>query len=632
MCGFAGILAGAGERISPGLLKDMADLQRHRGPNGEGFLRLRTADGAWRTDRTEDAPADFDLGFAARRLAVLDTSDAGDQPMRNADGTVWIAFNGEIYGHEALRHELEAEGRRFCSHTDTEVVLALYESRGLDAVAGLNGMFAFALWDQRRRRLLLARDRLGIKPLYYARAGKALLFASEIKSLLCHPRIRREVDPVAFAEHFTFQYCLDERTLFQGIRQLEPGTMLVVEDGREAHHTYWQFAFQTDAAAPVHHVERLRETLSTAVGRQLRSDVPVGTFLSGGMDTGAISALARAKLGRMHSFTCGFDTADMSGDESYFDERPEARELAKELSTEHHEIEVGPADMPRLIREVAWHLEEPCVGISYQNYAMAEAVGQHAVVVMSGAGGDELFAGYPWRYGRLAAADSGQDTDALYYDIRARLLDDAGRAAVFSDRLLNSLNGFSPRDSYRQVMAGCDDDDPLHRALYFDAKGFLRGLLLVEDKLTMAHSVESRVPLLDNDMIDCALSMPSQLKFAGGRSKVALRQAMAGLLPERHINRRKQGFTPPDATWFRGPSRAYIEAILTAECFLDRGYFNPEGVRGILEAHFQGRADHRFLIWSMMLFEWMHRLFLDPATPAAVNPHSATGGRQPWNR
>ncbi len=394
--------------------------------------------------------------------------------------------------------------------------------------------------------------------------------------------------------------------------------MLVIENDREAVRKYWDIQFEQDGRSPQHHVQCLRQTLTEAVEHQLRSDVPVGTYLSGGIDTGAISAIARAKLGRMHSFTCGFDAGGgRSGDDRSRDERAEARELALRLGTDHHEIELTPADMPRLIPHIAWHLEDARAGISYQNYATAELVSRHAVVVMSGVGGDELFAGYPWRLAKVAALQGKTEIDRAYYTVAARLLDDEGREAVLSQKVRKDLGGFRPLDSYQKVMAGCLDENALNRALYFDAKGFLRALLIVEDKLSMAHSVEARVPLLDNDMIHRALALPPELRYANGRSKVALREAMTGLLPERQIQRRKQGFTPPDATWFRGPSRPYVEGILTSERFLDRGYFSANGVRQVLDAHFEGRADRRFLLWSMMLFEWMNRLFLDPSTPLA---------------
>ena len=380
--------------------------------------------------------------------------------------------------------------------------------------------------------------------------------------------------------------------------------------------------FDIKSGAEDAQVDELRDTLKSSVRRQLRSDVPVGTFLSGGMDTGAISVLARSHLGDMHSFTCGFSTEGFEGDEKYFDERPQARELAQQLSTWHHEIEVKPYDLSQLLPLVAWHLEEPCVGISYQNFAMAKTVSDHVVVVMSGVGGDELLGGYPWRLAPIANISNLADTDRRYYQICARLLDQNSQIRLFSDAVCKELDGYSPWEDYSQVMANCHSEDPIHRALYFDSKGFLRGLLKVEDKLTMAHSIESRVPLLDNEMIDCALRLPAELKFDAGQSKVAFRQALQGILPKAHINRRKQGFTPPDATWFRGPSRHYIESLLDSEQFIQRGYFRAEGIKEILGAHFSGRADHRFLIWSMMSFEWMHRLFLDRTEllpPGVVN-------------
>lgn len=594
MCGIAGIVDLSGAPARADDLRRMCDLLAHRGPDGSG---------EW---------VSGSVALGQRRLSIVDLSERARNPMPNEDQTVWATVNGEIYNHQELRSDLGQRGHVFRSDCDTEVILHLFEELGSECVSRLNGMFAFGLWDVSRRRLLLARDRFGVKPLYYTVVGNTLAFASEVKAFLALPGFRVKPDVRAMAEHFTFQNTFGERTLFEDVKLLPAGHYLMCEDGQIRTRQYWDLRFEPDASLSLQEsAHRLREHFERAVDRQLMSDVPLGTYLSGGMDTGAISAVAATQIPRMHTFTCGFAVPEgASSLEQYFDERDASRDLARLLGTVHHELELGSDAMTPALPAVVWHLDEPRVGISYQNYYTAELVRRHVTVVLSGCGGDELFAGYPWRYEAVLGFQPAAFEEA-YYGLTTRFLTDDQKRGLFTPEIRRALGDFSTRDAFRDVLENCDADDPLNRALYFDFKTFLNGLLLVDDKLSMAHSVEARVPFLDNDLVDFVATIPSEFKLAQGRSKIVLREALRGLLPQETLNRRKQGFTPPDETWYKGKSLAYIEDLVLGSRARDRGYFEPGAVRGILDDHLRGRRNNRFLIWSFMCFEWWNRLFVD---------------------
>ena len=575
-------------------VREMCSLMRHRGPDDQG---------TW-----HEGP----VGLGHQRLSIIDLSELGKNPMPNEDQSVWVVFNGEIYNHLELRRELESQGHHFRSRTDTEVLVHLFEEQGPKMVEKLNGMFAFAIWDQAGRRLMLARDRFGVKPLYYTDQGGSFAFASEAKAFLALPWFEARPDPLALAEHFTFQNTFDRRTLFENVNMLPAGHYLLYEDGRQSLRQYWDLCFDPQEGQSLDHwAGGLRERFETSVVGQLMSDVPLGSYLSGGMDTGSICAVGVKKKPGMHTFTCGFDIPAGASDlEVYFDESRESCDLAQLLGTVHHKLLLGPDAMPQVLAKVVWHLDEPRVGISYQVYLMAEVIRRHVTVVLSGVGGDELFAGYPWRY--LPVLDEPLDRfEESYYRASIRFLDDEEKKWFFSDDVLSQVSGYSSFDRFREMSAPSRGMDPLHRALYFDFKTFLNGLLIVDDKLSMAHSVEARVPFLDNDLVEYVSRMPSSLKLAHGNSKVVLKRAMRGLLPEDTLQRRKQGFTPPDQTWYKGPLLEFIRETICGRRALQRGYFRPEGLERVLDDHLQGRRNNRFLIWSLLSFEWWNRLFVD---------------------
>lgn len=593
MCGIAGLLNLKDEPVSTDQLQQMCDLLQHRGPDDKGL---------W---------ANGPVGLGHRRLSIIDLSSRARNPMPNEDESIWLIFNGEIYNYKDFRSDLMRRGHVFRSETDSEVIIHLYEEMGADCVAELNGMFAFALWDQRNRRLLLARDRFGVKPLYYTTVGDTLAFASEIKAFLALPNFRAAPDPFALAEHFTFQNTFGDRTFFKGVKLLPAGHYLLCQEGRSDLRQYWDLCFQPDSSLSLTQwAGQLRECFETAVNRQLVSDVPLGTYLSGGMDTGAISAVAARRIPEMHTFTCGFDLPKNPNDlERHFDERDASHSLARLLGTVHHELELGPEAMVPVLPRVVWHLDEPRVGISYQVYYTAEMVRRYVTVVLSGVGGDELFAGYPWRYDRVLESSNGA-FETEYYRSWIRLLTDQEKRGLFTTEVYQALGDFSTFDSFRAVFKGAEGFDPLHKALYFDFKTFLNGLLIVDDKLAMAHSIEGRVPFLDNDLVEMAARIPAQFKLRPDQSKVVLKQAMRGLLPEETLHRRKQGFTPPDQTWYK-ESMNYIRELILSPQAIGRGYFQPSYVQQILDDHLNDRRNHRFLIWSLMSFEWWNRLFVD---------------------
>lgn len=594
MCGIAGLYNLEGEPVAADSVRRMCDLIRHRGPDDWG---------QWTSGP---------IGLGHRRLSIIDLSSRGRNPMPNEDESVWLVFNGEIYNYQSLRVELLERGHTFRSETDSEVLVHMYEETGADCVFELNGMFAFALWDRKRRRLLLARDRFGVKPLYYAVVGKTLAFASEAKAFLALPDFRVSPDPFALAEHFTFQNTFGERTFFEGVKLLPAGHYLVCEDGRISLSRYWDLRFEPETGLSLDEwALRVREQFETAVTRQMVSDVPLGTYLSGGMDTGAISAVAARRIPDMHTFTCGFDLPETASElEQYFDEREESRRLARALGTVHHELGLGPDAMAPALPRVVWHLDEPRVGISYQVYYTAAMIRRHVTVVLSGVGGDELFAGYPWRYEPVLGLD-GAAFEAEYYRHWIRLLTDEEKREFFSPEMNRMLGDFSTFDSFRAALGDGGGYDPLQRALYFDFKTFLNGLLLVDDKLAMAHSVEGRVPFLENDLVETVARIPSEFKLDKGQSKIVLRKAMRGLLPDETLARRKQGFTPPDQSWYKQSTIGYVRDLILSPRAAGRGYFSPGYLERILDDHWNDRRNNRFLIWSLMCFEWWNRLFVD---------------------
>ena len=624
MCGIAGILNLDGSPSSGVALARMTDAISHRGPDGEG--------------QYTEGP----LGLGHRRLAILDLTPAAHQPMATSDGRYVISYNGEVYNCLELRVELEALGRQFRSRSDTEVVLNALAQWGKAALNRFNGMFALALWDKQEQTLLLARDRYGIKPLYYAMCGKTLLIGSEVKAILAHGAYSASMDVEALVEYFTFQNFFTDRTLFAGVRLLPAGCWAQADLKRASEgltiERYWDWQFHEgdNQASEAEYLEELDRLFRQAVSRQLLSDVPVGSYLSGGMDSGSITAIAASQLPYMKTFTCGFDLHSASGLELAFDERANAELMSYLYRTEHYEMVLKAGDMERVMPQMAWHLEEPRVGQSYPNYYAAKLAGRFVKVVLSGGGGDELFGGYPWRYYRAVVNDDFEHYVDKYYVYWQRLMNNSTLKQAFSP-IWSRVKHVWTRDIFRDVFHEhapklTRAEDYVNHSLYFEAKTFLHGLLVMEDKLSMAHGLETRVPFLDNDLVDFAMRVPVKHKLGNleevvrisenepGKErkyfertrdgKCLLRKAMAKHVPPEISQGVKQGFSGPDASWFKGESIDYVRRILDDPKARIYDFLARDVVSQLVDDHLGGRQNRRLLVWSLLSVENFCRRFL----------------------
>ena len=672
MCGIAGVLDLRGRPLPVERLKPMVDAVAHRGPDDAGYLLWQSrsmdtngegfgqafSDSTFQADspllpvldgpvgRKRAAENSWDIFLGHRRLSILDLSSRGHQPMADPTGQRWIVYNGEVYNFRELRQELEKRRYRFHSRTDTEVILYAYQEWGTSCVERFNGMFAFALLDASRNRLLLARDRYGIKPLYVSWKDDQLVFASEIKAILEYVTWERTVDLLALNEYFSFQNIFSDRTLFENVHLLPAGHVLEVEigSGETRRRQYWDFDFREDETLSLETVEeRTAHLLEQAVRRQCVSDVPIGTYLSGGMDSGSVAALTARNLGRIFSFTVGFDLSEASAHELHFDERARAEILSNFLQTEHYECVLHSGDMEAALDDVVWALEDLRLGQSYPNWYVARLASRFVKVVMMGAGGDELFAGYPWRYATAVAETEGGYVEN-YYRYWQRLVSNKEKLRLFNSATQERLRGLDEAGSKPFVnhtlsvfertlgekRSARTRDEQIRNALYFECKTFLHGLLLVDDKLTMAHSLEARVPFLDNDLVDFAMRIPTRYTLHGVEGlrridenvprkkryygehaplgKRALRSAMEQLLPREFLDAPKQGFSAPDESWFRGRAVKHLNEVLLSEGSPIYRYLDRSFVEEVLAAHWNGRSNRRLLIWSLLCFaRWLDR-------------------------
>lgn len=635
MCGIAGLVNLDGEPAAAVHLKRMTDSIAHRGPDGEGVF----IDGA--------------VGIGHRRLSIIDLSPAGHQPMLTADGRFVISYNGEVYNFQELRVELEAKGCQFRSRTDSEVVLHAWAVWGVKALDRFNGMFAFAILDRKERELVLARDRYGIKPLYYAELPGTFLFGSEVKALLTHPSMRAEMDEEALLEYMTFQNFFTERTLFKSVKLLPAGCRLTLTLGRKTPEVqrYWDYAFTEPgvAASLDDYAEEFDRLFQQAVSRQLVSDVPVGAYLSGGMDSGSITAIATRQIENLRTFTIGFDLHSASGIELGFDERDAAEHMSYLFKTEHYEMVLKAGDMERVLPRMVWHLEEPRVGQSYPNFFAAQLASKFGKVVLAGSGGDELFGGYPWRYYRAVVNDDFEHYVDKYYGYWQRLIPNTAIRDVFQP-VWSKVEKVWTRDIFRDVFSHhaanlTRPEDYINHSLYFEAKTFLHGLLVVEDKLSMAHGLETRVPFLDNDLVDFAMRLPAAAKLGnlgevvrlnendpGAKTrayfekthdgKLLLRQTMQRYVPASITEAVKQGFSAPDASWFKGESIDYVRRKLMKKDALLFSFLDRTSVQRLVSDHLEGKVNRRLLIWSLLSVEQWCRTFLQNEHPGSAYGHS----------
>lgn len=626
MCGISGFLTPSQGQADPQIIRRMTATLHHRGPDDAGFY------------------VDGPVALGHRRLRIIDL-ETGRQPIANETGTVWVILNGEIYNFPELRTWLEGKGHRFSTKSDTEVIVHAYEELAEECVAHFNGMFAFALWDAERQTLLLGRDRMGEKPLYYTERDGWFVFGSELRSVLEHPHVGRELDLWGLCRYLTSEYIPDPHTIFQGIRKLPPGHFLTVSSGKSRLVRYWDMRFdQEPGRSEVAWAEILWDQLCASVRRRLVSDVPVGIFLSGGVDSSAITAVATtvAPSQRLKTFSIGFE-------EATYDEGPFARKVAERFGTEHHESIFTSQDALALLPRLGRLLDEPLADTSFlPMFHLAQHTRPSATVVLGGDGGDELFCGYPtflamsragWisrlptavlslaaglvnglpsspKYGSVDFLLKQFFRGVLYpVDIRAQILiggfTPSEQHQLLSPRVRAACAGFNPYDDLAQVMEGAISHDPTDRLIYHHCKLYLAGQNLVTlDRAAMACGLEVRAPFLDHVLVELACSIPSGLKLRGWTTKYILKRALAGLVPNSILHRRKQGFSLPIAQWLRGPLRPFLEEVLSPDRLRRVGLFRPETVGRLVGEHLAGKKNHRKALWTLLTFELWRDAYL----------------------
>ena len=620
MCGFAGVLEFVdGSRPSRSGLEKMAKVLVHRGPDEEGF---------WQAGP---------IGLAHRRLKVIDLV-TGQQPLGSPDKKVWIVFNGEIYNFLELKQGLKQKGFEFRTTTDTEVLLALYLQEGLEAFKLLNGMFACAIWDGRTDQLVLARDRLGKKPLFYYSDSQRFLFGSEMKALLAYGTIERSVDISALHEYLTHGYIVGEQAIIQGIHRLPPANLLTVQNKRLERRSYWKLFFQPTSTIPCEEevLERLGDLLHQSVKRRMISDVPLGAFLSGGLDSSVVVALmARSAEQPIRTFSIGFDESDYS-------ELDDARVVAKHLGTHHHEMVVTPSALD-VLSELIWYLDEPFGDSSaVPTYYVCRAARQDVTVALSGDGGDELFAGYQ-RYLQLGRSEKLSKIPGW---IRRHILKPATKILPFtspgwnylyaighreskdnpsflgiypylksniiSEALQHELQGHDAFESTHLLLQQVGHLDPVSRYQYLDTLQYLPSDILTKvDRMSMANSLEVRAPLLDFTLVEYMATIPVSFKLMNGITKYIFRKFCSQLLPDSVLQKRKQGFAIPKGQWFRTELRQVAYDILLDSRTLSRGYFRKRAIMRMLEHHGKGKRDYSTWIWCLIVLEMWHRTFID---------------------
>jgi asparagine synthase (glutamine-hydrolysing) len=645
MCGIAGIISNAPEaRIRP-----MLDSIEHRGRDDEGV---------WTSIEIDDEGRRACLGH--RRLSIIDTSSAGHQPMLSLDGRFVLTFNGEIYNYLELKPELEARGHRFQTDTDTEVLLAAFAEWGTSCLQRLNGMFAFAIWDVKERRLTLARDRLGIKPLYYAQvrgengAGASFIFASEVKAILATNLVERALDPEALNQFLTFLWTPDPHTLFRGIRKLPPAHVLTLCDDELTVREWWDVSFDEieEGRSDEWWQEHTLETLNRVVGMEMVADVPLGSFLSGGIDSSSIVALMKNHSNgrRVSTYTIGMEAEDLRYD-IIPDDVVWARRVNELLNTDYHEIMLKP-DVAELLPKLVYHMDEPAIDMAIPSYLVSRAARETLTVMLSGMGGDEVFAGYPrqmamkiasaldpvptllrrplmktvasilpgglpgkltapLRNAKKFARSAALDFENRYMGYGTYFTDDA-KERLYTDEMRVAVRGLDAYSHHRRYFERVKTAAPLNRLLYVDLKTFLPCLnLTTTDKTSMAANLEVRVPFLNYELVEMAARMPTRLKLRGLKRKYILKRMAEKLLPKEVVWRKKAGFGAPIRSWLRGALRPMVDDLLSEETVKKRGLFNPQEVRRIIAANLSGREDYNLQVFQLLTLELWQRTFID---------------------
>ena len=624
MCGICGAFAfPRSESTAPAVLDSMLATIDHRGPDAHGVHT--------------DGP----VSLGSARLSIIDLP-GGNQPMTNEDGTIVLVFNGEIYNYRELAARLRANGHRLATESDTEVVVHLYEELGDELVHELRGMFAFALWDARRGRLLIARDRLGIKPLYYAETSAGLLFGSEIKAIAAHPSFVPRLAVDALSNFLALKYVPAPQTMFDGVAALPPGHLLTCDTDGVRTRRYWDVSYTGETAAPLaeeEYAQQLEDVLRDAVRSHLVSDVPFGAFLSGGVDSSTVVALMTQFLDTpVKTFAVGYE-----GEGASVSELPYARLVAQALGTDHQDVLIDANDLIQLSEKIVWHLDQPVADEAcLANYVVARLARSRVKMVLTGEGGDELFAGYaryagerlspatrilPARARSLAPAIAARvpglrrpkvavyalaQPDELSRFVNWFPLFNSGARRRLLHRDVLELGAQTPEAVFAEALASTDARDPVNRLLYVDTKLWLPDDLLARgDKMSMAASLEARVPLLDHHVVEFAASLPPNLKLHRLTRKYLLKNVAAKWLPAEIITRKKQGFPVPTSAWFRGAARDFVHDHLSEATVRRRGLFDPEYVAQLLGEHDSGFADHGPQIWGLLSVELWQRLFVD---------------------
>ena len=622
MCGICGIVSFQNQEIlNDELLRRMNQSLFHRGPDDQGFYRDNFA------------------ALAMRRLSIIDL-DTGQQPISNEDGSIWVIFNGEIYNYREVRAQLEAKGHRFKTHSDTEVIVHAYEEYGTGCIQYFNGMFAIAIWERINRRLILVRDRMGIKPLFYWTEGKNLIFGSELKAVVAHSKVPRRIDLNSLDNFLSLEYIPGPRTIFTDIHKLPPGHLLLFEESGHKLQKYWDIPYSPSEAGEEECAETLASLIEDSVRLRLVSDVPLGAFLSGGIDSSSIVAyMSRMSSEPVQTFSIGFE------DDSY-NELQDAQVAANHFGTIHRTQVIGP-DIAGLAEKLIFHLDEPLADFSiFPTFLVSQLASRSVKVVLSGDGGDELFAGYdtyiaellsryyqwlpqilrqetipalanrippqPEKKGFLNKTkrmiEGGALDPSLHHTRWMIFINDKEKEKLYHPELRSSLNGYSSSSIFEGYFNQTALFDSLAQQQYVDIKTYLVDDILTKvDRMSMAVSIEARVPLLDYRIAEFALNLPPHMKLHRSKTKVILRRAMQHLLPEISLTKPKQGFSIPMKHWLRSSLQPMLEDLLSEECLRRRGYFNPRVVSTWVQEHLDGRANHSHRLWALMVFELWHR-------------------------
>jgi len=656
MCGICGKISLNGN-VSEELIRKMCGVLTHRGPDDEGVWVLDSALAAPRSNnigagvrsnnilRASGASREVNIGLGHRRLAIIDLSPAGHQPMSNEDGSIWIVLNGEIYNFIELKDELVKKGHIFKSHTDTEVILHLYEEKGVECLKDLRGAFAFAIWDSRKERLFIARDRIGKKPLYYHYRNQTLIFGSEIKAILQDPDVSREVNRPAITDYLSYGYTPTPETMFKGIMKLPPAHFMIYEKGEIRLEKYWKLDFSKKLKlSEREYCDRTMDMLEECTRIRLISDVPLGAFLSGGIDSSAVVyMMSKLSSKPVKTFSIGFDEASYS-------ELRYAKIIAERFKTEHHEYIVKP-DAIELLPKLVWHYNEPYADSSaLPSYYVAKMTREEVTVALNGDGGDECFGGYerfmaaryaelinkapiPFKKKIIEAIIKRIPESLEFKDFKTRLrrflvmsskpcrerhynwvtiFRDSEKKSLFSDEFNKEISGRNSFNYLDKAFNECGSKDIVDLVMSTDIKtNLLDDLLIKMDIATMANSLEGRSPFLDHKMMEFCAAMPSAMKIKGTKLKYILKKALSKALPKEILSRGKMGFGVPLDAWFRKELKDYSYGILMSDNCVNRGYFKKEAIKKLLDEHVAARANNGARIWSLLFLELWHRMFID---------------------